>query len=58
MKVPLEIAAACQASVDAALIEVHWDALMHLAASVMSGHASAVTVLARFGLARAGRPDL
>ncbi|MEJ8860056.1 Tn3 family transposase, partial [Variovorax robiniae] len=56
MKVPGEIAAVCQASVDTALIEAHWDTLVHLAASVMSGHASAMTALARFGSAARGDP--
>jgi TnpA family transposase len=56
MKVPQAIAAVCQASVDTALIEAHWDTLVHLAASVMLGHASAVTALARFGSAARGDP--
>ena len=56
MKVPEEIAAVCEASVDTALIEAHWNQLVHLAASVMSGHASAVTALARFGSAARGDP--
>ncbi len=55
-KVPAEIAAACEANVDVALIEKHWDSLVHLAASVMSGHASAVAALARFGSAAQGDP--
>ncbi len=55
-KVPEEIAAVCEASVDTAVIEAHWDSLVHLAASVMSGHASAVTALARFGSAARGDP--
>ncbi|MDM0071484.1 Tn3 family transposase [Variovorax sp. J31P207] len=55
-KVPREIAAVCQASVDTTLIEAHWDGLVHLAASVMLGHASAVTALARFGSAARGDP--
>ena len=38
------------------LIEKHWDCLVHLAASVMSGHASAVAALARFGSAAQGDP--
>src|SRR5450759_257380 len=50
-KVPSEIAAVCEANVDTALIEKHWDSLVHLSASVMSGHASAVAALARFGSA-------
>jgi len=55
-KVPEEIAAVCEASIDTALIEAHWDSLVHLAASVMSGHASAVAALARFGSAAKGDP--
>ncbi len=31
MKVPDEIASVCQASIDTALIEAHWDSLVHLA---------------------------
>ena len=57
MKIPVEIAAVCEASVDTTLIEAHWDQLVHLAASVQTGHASAVTALARFGSAARG-PDL
>ena len=49
MEVPAEIAAVCVASVDTSLVEAHWDALVHLTASVMSGHSSAVAALARFG---------
>lgn len=55
-KVPAEIAAVCEANVDVALIEKHWDSLVHLAASVMSEHASAVAALARFGSAAQGDP--
>ena len=55
-KVPDEIKAVCEANVDVALIEKHWDSLVHLAASVMSGHASAVAALARFGSAAQGDP--
>ena len=51
MTIPVEIAAVCEASVDTTLIEAHWDQLVHLAASVQTGHASAVTALARFGSA-------
>ena len=49
-----EIAAVCETNVDVALIEKHWDSLVHLAASVMSGHASAVAALARFSSAAQG----
>ena len=54
--IPPEIAAVCEANVDTALIEKHWDTLVHLAASVMSGNASAVAALARFGSAARGDP--
>ena len=56
MKVPAEIATVCEAGIDTTLIEAHWDSLVHLAASVSSGHASAVTALARFGSAARGDP--
>ena len=46
----------CVANVDTSLIESHWDELVHLAASVMSGNASAVAALARFGSAARGDP--
>ena len=55
-KVPVEIAAVCEANIDIALIEKHWDSLVHLSAAVMSGHASAVAALARFGSAAQGDP--
>src|SRR3546814_12233356 len=54
--IPPEIAAVCEATVDTALIEKRWDTLVHLAASVMSGNASAVAALARFGSASRGDP--
>ena len=56
MAIPPEIATICEANVDTTLIEKHWDLLVHLAASVMSGNASAVTALARFGSAAKGDP--
>ena len=54
--VPDEIASVCLANVDLAAIEAQWDPLVHLTASVMSGHASAVAALARFGSAARGDP--
>jgi TnpA family transposase len=51
MSIPPEIASVCVAKVDPRPIESYWDALVHLAASVMCGHASAVAALARFGSA-------
>lgn len=46
----------CEASVDTAVIKAHKDNLVHLAASVISGHASAVTALAKYGSAARGAP--
>src|SRR5436309_2219373 len=43
-------------NVDASLIASHWDSLVRLTASVMSGHASAVAVMARFGSAARSDP--
>ena len=54
--IPPEIAAVCEATVDTALIEKHWVTLVHLATSVMSGNASAVAALARFGSVARGDP--
>ena len=56
MTVPAEIANVCETTVDIALIEQHWDTLVNLAASVMTGNASAVAALARFGSAARGEP--
>lgn len=50
------MASVCVANVDATLIALHWDALVHLAAFVMSGRASAVAVMARFGSAARSDP--
>jgi TnpA family transposase len=54
--IPPNISAVCIASVDLALIESHWDSLVHLTASVMTGHASAVSAMAHFGSASRGDP--
>jgi Tn3 transposase DDE domain len=54
--VPPEIAAACVANIDTSLVELHWDALVHLSALVGSGHVRAVAALARFGSAARGDP--
>lgn len=56
MPIPADIASVCVANVKPSLIASHWDALVHLTASVMSGHASAVAVLARFGSAARSDP--
>jgi TnpA family transposase len=42
--------------VDLPRIEAHWERLVHLVASVHSGHSSAVHVTARFGSAARGDP--
>jgi len=55
-EIPSEIAEVCVANVDTTLIEKNWDTLVHLSASVMSGNASAVAALARFGSAARGDP--
>lgn len=56
MTIPAEIANVCETTIDTAFIEQHWDTLVHLAASVISGNASAVAALARFGSAARGEP--
>jgi TnpA family transposase len=54
--IPEAIRPICIANVDIELIESHWDQLVHLAASVRTGYASAVAALARFGSAARGDP--
>ena len=46
----------CEANVDIVLIEKHWDSLVHLAASAMSGHTRAPAAFARFDCATQGDP--
>ena len=46
----------CHATIDPAKAARHWDAMVHLFASVHSGHSSAITVLARYGSASRGDP--
>ena len=54
--IPEVIKPICIANANIELIEAHWDQLVHLTASVHTGHASAVTALARFGSAARGDP--
>ena len=54
--IPEVIKPICSANADIELIEAHWDQLVHLTASVHTGHSSAVTALARFGSAARGDP--
>ena len=57
MAIPAEIASVCDANVDLSHDRARIGMpLVHLTASVMSGHASAVAVLARFGSAARGDP--
>jgi len=56
MSVPPELAAVCKSDVNIALIESHWDSLVNLSASVMTGHCSAVAAMARFGSAARSDP--
>jgi TnpA family transposase len=46
----------CEVNVDTDLREKHWDSSVHLEASVMSGHARAVSALDRFGSSAKGDP--
>jgi len=54
--IPDSIGEICSATVDLERIRAHWDATIHLVASVHSGHTSAVHVTARFGSASRGDP--
>ena len=56
MPVPAELAAICNSDVNIELIEMHWDSLVNLSASVMTGHCSAVAAMARFGSAARSDP--
>jgi TnpA family transposase len=52
--IPEVIRPICIATANTQLIEAQWDPLVHLAASVHSGHTSAVASLSRFGSASRG----
>jgi TnpA family transposase len=54
--IPENLKAICHATLDPAKASRHWDAMVHLFASVHSGHSSAITVLARYGSAARGDP--
>jgi len=54
--IPENLKGICHASIDPAKAARHWDAMVHLFASVHSGHSSAITVLARYGSAARGDP--
>ncbi len=54
--IPASVQEICRASVDLERISAHWEQIVHLVASVHSGHTSAVHVTARFGSASRGDP--
>jgi len=54
--VPEAIRSICHARIDVQKIVDHWESIVHLVASVHSGHTSAVHALARFGSASRGDP--
>jgi TnpA family transposase len=54
--IPASVQEICRASVDLERISSHWEQIVHLVASVHSGHTSAVHVTARFGSASRGDP--
>jgi TnpA family transposase len=54
--IPDILGSICHANIDLAKIAVQWERIVHLIASVHSGHTSAINVLARFGSAAPGDP--
>jgi TnpA family transposase len=54
--IPENLKGICHATLDPAKAARQWDAMVHLFASVHSGHSSAITVLARYGSAARGDP--
>jgi TnpA family transposase len=54
--IPASVQEICRASVDLERIRSHWEQIVHLVASVHSGHTSATHVTARFGSASRGDP--
>jgi len=55
-EIPENLKGICHATIDPTKAARHWDAMVHLFASVHSGHSSAITVLARYGSAARGDP--
>jgi len=55
-EVPEILKAICSATLDLSKTSDHWDEFVHLTASMYTGHASAINVLARFGSAAKGDP--
>jgi TnpA family transposase len=54
--VPDTLSDICYANLDLSKVAAQWDRIVHLVASVHSGHTSAVNVLARYGSASRGDP--
>ncbi len=54
--VPDAVRAIVRTRIDPARIAAHWEQIVHLAASVYTGHTSAIHALARFGSAARGDP--
>jgi TnpA family transposase len=54
--IPESLRSICHANLDLAKITAKWEQIVHLVASVHSGHTSAIQVLARFGAAARGDP--
>ncbi len=54
--VPATLSTLCHPNLDLSKVAAQWDRIVHLVASVHSGHTSAVNVLARFGSASRGDP--
>jgi TnpA family transposase len=55
-RIPESLRTICRANIDVRKIDAQWDDLVHLAASVHSGNASAINTLNRFGSASRGNP--
>ena len=55
-EIPEKLRPICHATIDVSKIAAQWDAIVHLVASVHSGHTSAVSVTARYGSASRGDP--
>jgi TnpA family transposase len=55
-EVPAILSSICHANLDPTKIEAQWDRMVHLFASVHTGHTSAINALARFGSAARGDP--
>ena len=55
-EVPAILSSVCHAHLDPAKIQAQWDRMVHLFASVHSGHTSAINALTRFDSAARGDP--